>query len=72
MYKENVRYLLDNYGEHINNDKKLILLYWQLIDNVEMDKETISTVDYLNLATNPTYIIDAKEMLNIMAKEGIE
>ncbi len=71
MYKENVRYLLDNYGEHIKSDRHLILLYWQLIDNVEMDKETISTVDFLNKkATNPTYIIDAKEMLNIMIKEG--
>ena len=62
----NVEYILEQYGKHIKNDKQLILLYWQKIDNVEMDKETISTKDFMNKATNSVDIVNAKCMLELM------
>lgn len=67
----NVKYILDNYGEHIKNDKQLILMFWKVIDKVEMDKESISTVDFIKHSTDVTEILSSKILLEIMEKEGI-
>ncbi|PAV30328.1 hypothetical protein CIL05_07610 [Virgibacillus profundi] len=67
----NVKYILDNYGEHITNDKQLILMYWKIIDEVEISKTFISTVDFLNLSTNVADILSGKILLEIMEKEGL-
>lgn len=61
----NVKYILEEYGEHIKNDKQLVLLFWQQIDGVEMDKESISTVDFLT-ATSESDIIATKNLLDVM------
>lgn len=66
---ENVRTILDRYGHHIKNNKQLILLYWQRIDGVEMDKRSISTTDFLSKATNPEDIINAMTLIEIIEKE---
>lgn len=60
---ERVKYILSNYGEHIHNDKQLVLLYWKIIDGVDMDKTSISTKDYLNKATPEKYILNTKMLL---------
>jgi hypothetical protein len=65
----NVEYILEQYGKHIKNDRQLILLYWQKIDNVEMDKETISTKDFMSRASNPVDIVNAKVMLGLMGNK---
>lgn len=59
----NVIYIMDSYAEHIKNDKQLVLLYWQFIDGVEMDKEIISTVDFLKKSTRESDIISTKLMI---------
>lgn len=59
VYK-NVVSLYKKYGEKIDSEKKLIITYWKLIDGVKMDKDTIDTKSYLEKATNPADIIDAK------------
>lgn len=60
-----VKYILNTYGNKIKLDKHLILIYWQL-EGVEMNKETISTPDFLNKASNPEQIINARRMLECM------
>ncbi|MGG3890223.1 hypothetical protein [Metabacillus fastidiosus] len=63
----NVQALLDKYKSKLNDDeKKLVLLYWQQFDGVEMDKQSISTTDFLNKATSSTDIVNAAEMIKLM------
>lgn len=62
----NVRHLLEAYGSHIETDKQLVLMYWQRVDKVEMDKQTISTLDFINKATCSSDILGAKIMLECM------
>ncbi len=59
----NVEYIIKHFGDRIKSDMHLILVYWQRIDQVNMDKKSISTEDFLNKATNPTDIVSAKVML---------
>lgn len=61
-----VEYLLDTYGAQIKTDQQLLLAYWQQIDKVEMDKASISTTSFLEKATCPTKILDAKLMITCM------
>jgi len=61
---ENVEGLIRVFGDKIKTDNHLLLLYWLHVDEVEMDKETISTKDFLQNATNPADIINAKIMLD--------
>ena len=68
---DNVKYILDKYSKHIRTDKQLLLLYWQQIDGVEMDKQAISTPDFLHKATNANDILSAKLMLDILEREGL-
>lgn len=60
--------LLEEYGDHIKTDKHLVLLYWQKIDNVEMSKESLSTVDFLDKATPESDIISTKNLLDTIEK----
>ncbi|PHA03046.1 hypothetical protein COE51_01505 [Bacillus pseudomycoides] len=63
----NVESLLNKLGDL--TDKQLLLVFWQQIDNVKMDKEAISTKDFLQLATNPSVILDARKLVEIMREE---
>jgi len=65
----NVESLLDRLGEL--SDKRLLLVYWMYIDNVKMDKETISTKDWLSKATDAESILNARTMLDIMKDEKL-
>jgi hypothetical protein len=53
----NVQQLIHKLGDL--EDIKFLLVYWQQIDGVEMNKETISTKQLLS-ATSPRDIINAK------------
>jgi hypothetical protein len=72
MLKTNtdVQILLDKYGDL--DDMKLCLVYWQQIDGVEMNKETISTKDLINKATSPKSILEAKRWIECTQREEIE
>lgn len=47
----------------ITTEKQLLLTYWMKIDNVSMDKTNIITIDFLEKATDPCYILDSLSML---------
>lgn len=51
--------LFERFGEHITSNHKLLLLYWQFIDGIDMDSKTISTPDWLQNSTDPIDIINA-------------
>jgi hypothetical protein len=63
---ENVERILESLGDKIKTDKQLLLIYWKDIDGVKMNKEVISTNDFLQKTTNPCDIINAKYMLEQM------
>ncbi|MED1863360.1 hypothetical protein P4V41_07810 [Fictibacillus nanhaiensis] len=63
----NVEMLLDKYGDL--DDIRLCLLYWQQIDQVEMNKEFISTKPVLN-ATSPKSILDAKRWIEVTKEDN--
>lgn len=65
---DNIKQLYRQYGEVINNDKKLLLLYWKQIDGVKIDKQYISTQDFINKATNPGDILSGKSMYDVLRK----
>lgn len=61
---ENVRQIYIDYGkDKINTDKKLLLIYWRDYDNVEITKEGFSTGSWLQKASDPIVIINAKMLL---------
>ncbi|MNF96126.1 hypothetical protein D3C84_789050 [compost metagenome] len=62
---ENVESLINEFGDKVNTDKKLVLLYWQRIDEIKMDKDNISTSDWLLRSTPANQIIDAKCLLDL-------
>lgn len=57
--QKQVKYILDNYGNKIKTERQVVLLYWKIFDKVEMNKENISTPDFLNKATNMSDITNA-------------
>lgn len=59
----NVENILSKYRNRIRNEKQLVLLYWQLIDGVEMDKQVISTPCFLEKATPYSDIINTKILI---------
>jgi hypothetical protein len=65
-----VENLLDAYGHVIQNDKQLLLLYWQKIDGINITKESIPTKEFIEKATMPNVILDAKMMIEI--REGMK
>lgn len=66
----NIDKLIKNYGDKIHNDKQFLLAYWRIIDNVEMDKNSISTKSFLNSATCARKILNAKTMHEIIKGDG--
>lgn len=62
---ENVEWLLEKYNNVIDNEKKLILLYWKYIDKINVMKDTIPTQEFLGRATNPQVIGDAYYLIKI-------
>ncbi|MBE2917334.1 hypothetical protein HPK02_00135 [Anoxybacillus flavithermus] len=66
---ENVEWLLEKYNNVIDNEKKLILLYWKYIDKINVTKDTIPTQEFLSRATNPQVIGDAYYLIKI--REGM-
>lgn len=63
----NVEFLLTRLGDL--SDFQLLLVYWQQFDDVKMDKENISTKDFLHGATDTIAILDAKRLIKIMKEE---
>ncbi|TPF18075.1 hypothetical protein CBE79_04780 [Priestia megaterium] len=66
---KNVEYIFNKYGNKIDSDKKLLLTYWKLVDKVEMDKENFSTTSFIELASNPSDILNARMLLEAINKE---
>lgn len=66
---DNVRQLLNEYGSSIKSDKHLLLLYFQKIDHVKMDKESISTKEFLEKASDIGDILRAKMWIEV-TEEG--
>jgi hypothetical protein len=62
---ENVELLLDKYKNVIDNEKKLVLLYWKHIDKLNVTKDSIPTQEFLNRATSPQVIGDAYWLIKI-------
>jgi hypothetical protein len=62
---ENVEWLLEKYNNVIDNEKKLILLYWKYIDKLNVTKDSIPTQEFLSRATNPQVISDAYYLIKI-------
>jgi hypothetical protein len=62
---ENVEWLLEKYNNVIDNEKKLVLLYWKHIDKLNVTKDSIPTQEFLNRATNPQVFGDAYWLIKI-------
>ena len=61
---DNVKLLYSKYGKQVlNTDRKLVMMYWKDFNSVQMDKDNISTQDFLNLAEDYISIINAKMMI---------
>lgn len=72
---KNVEWLLEKYKDAIDNEKKLILLYWKHIDKINVTKDSIPTQEFLSKTTNPQVIGDAFALLKIIEaerKEGLD
>jgi hypothetical protein len=65
---DNVILLLEKYGGL--DDIKFCLLYWQQVNSVDINKETISTKDLIRKATNPKSILDAKRWIEYTREEN--
>lgn len=62
---ENVEWILEKYNNVIDNEKKLVLLYWKHFDKINVTKDSIPTQEYLSKATNPQVIGDACYLIKI-------
>jgi hypothetical protein len=63
---ENVEWLLEKYNNVIDNEKKLVLLYWKHIDKLNVTKDSIPTQEFLNnRTTSPQVIADAYWLIKI-------
>jgi hypothetical protein len=62
---ENVERFLEKYNNVIDDEKKLILLYWKHIDKLNVTKDSIPTQEFLSRATNPQVIGDAYYLIKI-------
>lgn len=67
----NISKLYNNYGKNkLKTDMHLIIAYWRIFDNVEMNKGEIKIDSLLNLATCPRDILQAKQMYEILKENG--
>jgi hypothetical protein len=62
---ENVEWLLEKYNNVIDDEKKLILLYWKHIDKLNVTKDSIPTQEFLSSSTSPQVIADAYWLIKI-------
>ncbi|PEL24360.1 hypothetical protein [Bacillus toyonensis] len=58
--RQNVEELLQHYPEARENDKLLLLLYWQKVDMVRFSNGDISVIDFLFKATPSESITRAR------------
>lgn len=58
---ENVEYLLNKVPNTSNNDMLLILLYWNLFDNIDLSSTVINSI--MKNATTPETILRNKRRL---------
>ena len=66
---ENVEWLLSKYKDVIDNEKKLVLLYWKHFDKINVTKDSITTQEWLNKSTSGQIIADAYWL--IKSREGM-
>ncbi|MEM4994805.1 hypothetical protein WKH56_19785 [Priestia sp. SB1] len=66
---KNVEYIIEKYGDKISSDKHLLLSYWKLVDKVEMNKENFNTASFIQKASSPEAILNAKRLLEVIEKE---
>ena len=66
---ENVEWLLEKYKNVIDNEKKLVLLYWKHFDKINVTKDSIPTQEWLNKSTSGQIIADVYWLIKI--REGM-
>lgn len=66
---ENVEWLLSKYKDVIDDEKKLVLLYWKHFDKINVTKDSIPTNEWLNKSTSGQIIADAYYLIKI--REGV-
>ncbi|MCA1021512.1 hypothetical protein [Halobacillus litoralis] len=57
---------MDRMGSKVRSDKHIVLLYYKFVDKIDVDKNTMDTKQFLNDATCPVEIINAKHMYEII------
>lgn len=62
----NVEKLLDTYGDKLKTDHHLLLTYWSMVDGIDMTDKRMSTLSFIEKATDARHILDAKQMLECM------
>jgi len=62
---ENVEWLLSKYKDVIDDEKKLVLLYWKYIDKINITKDSIPTNEWINRSTSGQIIADAYHLIKI-------
>lgn len=65
----NVEKLIDTYGRRLKTDNHLLLTYWMVYDKIDMADKRMSTIDFLDKATDSRWILDAKQMIECMRGE---
>jgi len=61
----NVEALLSKYGNKLNDNNKLVLIYWREFCNVRMDQNNISMEDFLKNVKMYDDIINARRMIDL-------
>ncbi|MBM7598221.1 hypothetical protein JOC34_000578 [Virgibacillus halotolerans] len=56
---------MDKMGDKVKSDKHLLVLYYKFVDKIDIDKDNMSTKQFLSDATSPIDIINAKYMYEI-------
>jgi hypothetical protein len=63
---ENITQLYDAYGDKIDTDKKLMLMYWKDIDKCKVTKAGIDTGDFISKSTDASFIINGLRLYRIL------
>lgn len=61
--RHNVEKILGSYPETRNDDKKLILKYWQLYDKIPMDNIESFKLGFINSSTSTESIRRARQLI---------
>lgn len=62
---ENVEWLLSKYKDVIDDEKKLVLLYWKHFDKINVTKDSIPTNEWINRSTSGQIIADVYWLIKI-------